>query len=245
VAHSIRQKLKEQPNITFNAADKKHLLESVKGLSLENSQKLICQSLDLEVKEFEKRKMQSDESLRLELTLTKEQHEMLKKVKSLISHTNPSASVADVFEYLAKDYLKRKDPARKLHNKHNTSHINNKKTPGSERNSVSESGYKSESVSIPTSATEVNLRQYRYVNNNTEHCKQNSNKRRKAISASVKRAVWQRDLGKCQHKNVLTGHLCGSQHLLEFDHIKRVRHGGVDNAENLRLMCKAHNLWRG
>jgi hypothetical protein len=68
---------------------------------------------------------------------------------------------------------------------------------------------------------------------------------RKAISVKIKRLVWSRDQGKCQHFNPTTGKTCGSNHLLEFDHIQRHRHGGKDHPNNLRLLCKAHNLWRG
>jgi hypothetical protein len=220
VAQSIRQKIKESPEVTFNPSDKKALLERVKGLSLENSKKIINQTLDLEVKNFEKQTIQSNESVRLELTLTKDQSEMLKKVKSLMSHVNPNASVAEVFEYLAKDYLKRKDPEfMKAH---------------------SEAGLAS---ALPTtSVAEVDSRQnHKYLKLLIPN---NRNKKRKTISAKIKRLVWKRDQGQCQHFNSTTGKLCGSNHLLEYDHIKRFSHGGDESAQNLRLLCKAHNLWR-
>jgi 5-methylcytosine-specific restriction endonuclease McrA len=210
VSQMIRQKQKEQPAVKFNPSDKKALIESVKGLSLENSQKILSQTLDLEVKAYEKQKLQADESIRLEMTLTKLQNEMLKKVKSLMSHVNPNASTAEVFEYLANDYLKRKDPLYLTSHKPKTA-----------------------------SATEVPARYKPSLQ------MQMASKRRKTISASVKRAVWQRDHGMCQHKNQTTGNICGSDHLLEFDHIKRLSYGGDDTSQNLRLLCKAHNLWRG
>ena len=71
---------------------------------------MISQSLDLEIKDYEKQRVQSDESVRLEITLSKEQYELVKRETSLMSHVNPSATVSDVIEYLAKDFLKRKDP---------------------------------------------------------------------------------------------------------------------------------------
>lgn len=68
---------------------------------------------------------------------------------------------------------------------------------------------------------------------------------RKRLPAAIKRFVWQRDHGKCQHLNSATGKKCGSPYLLEIDHIKRVRHGGGDDPKNLRLLCHSHNLLRG
>jgi 5-methylcytosine-specific restriction endonuclease McrA len=229
VAQSIRQKQKEAPTLKFNREDKKSLLESVKGLNLESSQKVLCQTLDLEVKEFEKQKLQANESVRLELTLTKEQNDMLKKVKSLISHVNPNATTAEVIELLANDYLKRKDPARKKQTV-----LNSREQRAS---SITAANFRAQTKTnsvAEVKACQSSFNQKRVVNKN-----------RKAISASIKRAVWQRDQGKCQHKNKTTGKTCGSKHLLEFDHIKRYSHGGDESFHNLRLYCKAHNLWRG
>ena len=110
VAQSIRQKQKEMPEAQINAKEKKELLDRVKNQSLESSQKIISQTLDLSIKAFDRKSVQKDDSVRLEVTFTKEQMNALNKVKSLISHINPSATVAEVFEFLAQDYLKRKDP---------------------------------------------------------------------------------------------------------------------------------------
>jgi len=219
VAQSIRQKQKESPELEFKAEDKKSLLESVKGLSLENSQKVLSQTLDLEVKDYEKQKVQSNESVRIELTFTKEQNEMLKKVKSLMSHVNPNVSVAEVFEYLAKEYLERKDPSRPV----------NKSTTVTELRPQSES----------LTHSSLHARQSKFAQ------VQSAKRNRKAILSSVKRAVWKRDQGKCQHFNPTLGKICGSNHLLEFDHIKRFSYGGDDSTQNLRLLCNAHNLLRG
>jgi 5-methylcytosine-specific restriction endonuclease McrA len=223
VAQSIRQKQKEEPLIQFSNEDKKSLLQSVKGLTLENSQKILSQTLDLELKSFDKQSIQSDESIRIELTLSKAQSEMLKKIKSLMSHVNPYATTAEVFEYLAKDYLKRKDPARDRNSRKEI------------RDSVAEVDLQSKAKS----GRHLLAQQKEVAESRSAY------KSRTTISASIKRAVWQRDQGLCQHKNITTGKICGSNHLLEIDHIKRFRHGGDHTAKNLQLLCKAHNLWRG
>jgi hypothetical protein len=53
------------------------------------------------------------------------------------------------------------------------------------------------------------------------------------VTASVRRAVWQRDRGRCVQ--------CGSQSYLEVDHIHPRALGGAHTLENLRLLCRAHN----
>ena len=40
------------------------------------------------------------------------------------------------------------------------------------------------------------------------------------------------------------GKLCGSTHKLEFDHDLEVALGGKPTIENIRLLCKGHNLMK-
>ena len=56
------------------------------------------------------------------------------------------------------------------------------------------------------------------------------------IPASVKRAVWARDFGRCTHSG------CSSEHKLQFDHILPIALGGATSVSNLRLLCRTHNL---
>ena len=55
----------------------------------------------------------------------------------------------------------------------------------------------------------------------------------RAVPAALKRAVWQRDQGKCVQ--------CGSEHALEMDHCVPFALGGETTFENLRLLCRACN----
>jgi hypothetical protein len=110
VAQSMRQKQKENPFLEFKPEDKKELLLQIKNKSFDASQKIVSEILDLELKTYDQKKVQKDESVRLEFTLSKEQMEMFNRVKSLMSHTNPNASLSEVIERMAKEYLKRKDP---------------------------------------------------------------------------------------------------------------------------------------
>jgi hypothetical protein len=64
----------------------------------------------------------------------------------------------------------------------------------------------------------------------------------KYISNHVKRAVYERDHGRCVVLNPRTGQLCGSRAFPEFDHfpIPRAK-GGPSTVSNLRLSCRACN----
>lgn len=73
------------------------------------------------------------------------------------------------------------------------------------------------------------------------------------IPAEVKRAVWERDQGRCTFMwdNQLR---CTERGQLEFDHIRPFGDGGTAAADNVRLLCRSHNqfeaqqffgVWRG
>jgi hypothetical protein len=60
------------------------------------------------------------------------------------------------------------------------------------------------------------------------------------IPAKVKRAVWTRDQGRCTHISP-EGKRCESKHALQYEHIIPFAKGGKTSAENLKLLCPAHN----
>jgi 5-methylcytosine-specific restriction endonuclease McrA len=60
------------------------------------------------------------------------------------------------------------------------------------------------------------------------------------VPAHVKRAVWERDGGRCQWE-VDGGGICGSTHRLQLDHVVPRGRGGPSTAENLRILCEVHN----
>jgi 5-methylcytosine-specific restriction endonuclease McrA len=63
---------------------------------------------------------------------------------------------------------------------------------------------------------------------------------REAIPAAVRRAVWDRDAGRCSWP-LDGGGCCGSTHRLELDHVIPWAEWGPPTVENLRLVCGRHN----
>lgn len=114
VAEAIRQKQKAEPLQKISKEIKQDLLLKVQSLDLVATEKVLAQNLDLEIKTHEKKHFQKDESIRLEVTLTKEQWEDLQRVKELVSHTNANPTVPDLIGLLTKNYLDKKDPLRKI-----------------------------------------------------------------------------------------------------------------------------------
>jgi hypothetical protein len=67
---------------------------------------------------------------------------------------------------------------------------------------------------------------------------------RPAIPMAIRNRIWHRDAGRCVHVDQKTGERCNSTLRVEIDHIRPVALGGDDSAENLRLLCRAHNQRR-
>jgi hypothetical protein len=63
---------------------------------------------------------------------------------------------------------------------------------------------------------------------------------RAAIPAAVRRAVWERDGGRCCWP-LDGGGTCGSTHRLELDHVVTWARGGEATVANLRVVCHRHN----
>jgi 5-methylcytosine-specific restriction endonuclease McrA len=61
------------------------------------------------------------------------------------------------------------------------------------------------------------------------------------IPAHVKREVMKRDGGRCQFR-LASGEICGCTRHLQFDHVKPLALGGLSTVDNVRLLCRSHNL---
>ncbi len=64
----------------------------------------------------------------------------------------------------------------------------------------------------------------------------------RGIAAPVKRAVWERDRGRCTFVSD-DGKRCPERQRLEFHHDEPFALGGERSADNIRLACRAHNAY--
>lgn len=107
---SMLQKSIRQINKTKRVSneEKRILLEKISYKSPQETQKLIAQELNISVKENPKETHQKDESVRLEITLTKEQWRKLEKARDLASNVTHSNDWSVLFEYLAEKLIRQK-----------------------------------------------------------------------------------------------------------------------------------------
>jgi len=57
----------------------------------------------------------------------------------------------------------------------------------------------------------------------------------RGIPACVRKAVWAKAQGRCQHPE------CSSKHFLQIHHVRAFSEGGTHAIENLKLLCHAHH----
>jgi hypothetical protein len=74
-------------------------------------------------------------------------------------------------------------------------------------------------------------------------CATPSSSHRRHVPAAVRRAVWQRDGGRCGF--VGTDGRCQERGFLEFHHVVPFARGGATSVDNLQLRCRAHNAYEG
>jgi 5-methylcytosine-specific restriction endonuclease McrA len=68
-------------------------------------------------------------------------------------------------------------------------------------------------------------------------------RRRKAIPAAVQKIVLKKAGHQCEFVSPITGRRCEAKHFVESDHVIAIALGGTNEIENLRALCKQHNLY--
>ncbi|MBN8542446.1 MAG: HNH endonuclease [Deltaproteobacteria bacterium] len=63
-----------------------------------------------------------------------------------------------------------------------------------------------------------------------------------SLKPSTRNAVLKKSGGQCEYRETKTGHRCASRHFLEIDHIQPRALGGTNVPDNLRVLCRTHNL---
>ena len=89
-----------------SASDIAIILNKIENRNTFETNKILAFEFDQPIQTSQIIKPQKDESVRIEITLTKEQFENLQKSKSLLSHAVPNSSWNEVIDYLAKKFNK-------------------------------------------------------------------------------------------------------------------------------------------
>lgn len=107
----VQKCMKEERNKTGqipDAAFTENVISKIEGKTTFETEKVLAVEFDRPTQRHERLKPQQDDSVRVELTLSKEQYELLEEVRSLASHSCPNGTWAEVISFLASQYKKTK-----------------------------------------------------------------------------------------------------------------------------------------
>lgn len=154
MASALRQKI-------VPIKDQREILEAIKGHTVKNTQVILNEMLEIEVKTRPKVRVQRDGSVRVEMTFSKEQWAEIERAKELISHSVPSGDLTEVVTYCARFTASKKDPSTSI------------KEVKVRRESTLESPGESNSKSISRAARRYVFRRdrtCRFIHPNGERC---------------------------------------------------------------------------
>jgi len=111
LSSAIKEK-ERTAGLKITAQEKHDLVECIAGLSGRDTQYELSQVLDIPIKQFEKTQVQADESVRIEITLTKEQFEQLQACRDSLAQAltqeRQEISMANVIGKLIGEYVDNK-----------------------------------------------------------------------------------------------------------------------------------------
>jgi hypothetical protein len=206
-----------------NNSEKREILKVLEKKSfLEVQKELVSRSSAPEKLMPEKITPITRDLSRLTVVIDEELLGEIEELKNLLARSNPNVKLNDVLRYSVKGAIKKLRPsAPKKKDSGNSLPISAvKNIEGKKEEKPKEELGKL----VPISAV-----------------KEKSTKFSRYIPVNVKRAVWQRDEGKCNFVDKKSGRKCGCKYGLEIDHIKPFAMGGKNVEQNLRLRCFAHN----
>lgn len=107
VQKAVREVVKTQ-SVKVSAARKLEIVESICHKSHAQTQQEVAAFFDLPVIESSLKRVQADESVRVEFTLSKEAFAKIQRAQELLSHAVPTQDLAVFLEYLADKVIKQK-----------------------------------------------------------------------------------------------------------------------------------------
>ena len=219
----VQKCLKEagENGIMVSSAMTSEILANLENKNSFETEVVLAKKFDLPFKVQDILRPQSDDSIRLEITFTAEQFKDLEKAKDLLSHICHEGPWSEVIATLAKKF-------------------NNKNEGAPARQSSRPAKVGCESVEEINRQSTLNTTDEQLLT--TQRVVATKVSSRKAISAKIRRHLLGKSDACCAYQNPKTGKACGSKYQLQIDHIEPLAFGGSNNLENLRVLCRTHNL---
>jgi hypothetical protein len=170
---------------------------------------------------------------KVQFTAGEEYVKLVEEAQALLSHSAPRATLDEIqlraMRALVAELKRRKHAV-----------VARPQKPATEAKHAGSSTAERESAkkSAPGSEPELPPSDAKSSQSQVEH--ESPRQRGRHVPAAVRRAVFERDEGRCTCTDAL-GRRCAETHRLELHHLKAFARGGEHTEENLTLRCQAHN----
>jgi hypothetical protein len=214
-AQSFVKTYEKKNNEALNSEEKLELIENIKNKTTQEVKEYFAR-LDPETTlPIDQIKYLSEKHIQINWTLEKEILEKINHLKSLISHENINPTNYELLSLALDAAIEKVEKKKGVFE-------NPKKANRSERKQTQGS---SQSISKTKTRTFAN-------------------KRSRYISRIVKRFALARANHQCEHLH-LDGTRCPSKFQLQFDHVIPFSKGGEASLENIQVLCRVHNDFKG
>ncbi len=243
-AIKLKEKLKYKETLDkktsrISLIEKYQIISNIEGKSNFETQQIISNSLSLPLKKYDVERSQKDQSMRLEITFTKDQYAKLLQCKEQAAQAliqkNENPTWGSVLTYLSEHYLKI-----------NKSEVS---TTSSQLRPSSSTQHSSSSSPISRPTTHLNLPASKTHGSMESRLHKPSNKQPARVTKEVRNYIINRDLN-CQYKDPQTQKKCRSTFALQVDHkipiwTQRIEaFSEIHKPENLQVLCAHHNRYK-
>ena len=242
----------QAPVVVLDATGQRELIKQATGKSSRQVEELLASVDPSLTSPREQLRARGDGTWTFTVVVDRECRHGLDQLKALLSHVDPAMSYGQLVNRLVQDELRRRDP--RPHGSTGTD-TRPAATDGSaakrtmREESAGQPGGNGAATTKPAAATagaaSASNRDARADRNGAPAGNGTAPAPTgRSVPAVIKRAVWERDQGRCSYVDPTTGRRCSSRHLLQIDHIRPWARGGSAQLDNLRLLCHAHHRHR-
>ncbi|AHZ84907.1 hypothetical protein Bb109J_c2214 [Bdellovibrio bacteriovorus] len=214
-------KANEDKGGVLSASKTLEVLQKIEHRNSFETEKTLAKEMNMPIESYEILTPQRDDSVRLVVSLTKDEFAHLELAKSLLSHICLDGTWAQVIGKLAETFNK-----KKLHG----------------REEVTQSAIVAAADRVDSSRAVGGLRRVQDSQSSGLSRKTKRRSSRCYIPLDVRREVFKKAQNRCEYADVISGQRCQSRFQLQIDHRVPVALGGADGIENLRVLCRTHNL---
>lgn len=241
-AQSMIRTEEKRSGIKMLADEKAHAVSRIENCTVAESESRLATlfpEAHLEQTRREVIRTVDEHHVRAHVTLTKVQMRKLERVREVLSHRNFGASLAETIEAAADELLDRRDHLRRKIKKRTPKRVTLSRGKRGLTVDAGDAGAPSPNLSQGETATVAQsvLQKVAYAS-----VYEASRTRQSEIPLATRNEIFRRDRGRCQFVDDRTGHVCHAQYQVQIDHVVPRALGGDNSKENLRLLCRTHNL---